>query len=627
MSDDLSYSYSVNSTPGSLSGTTASGTTTDTLAPGANNQGTLVAFADCDLIPIDGQRTLVINRQNGKQQFFAPMVVDALKTCTLFDTIEGHTRRLCNTRPELKGQEESVRSTLAQLEEQGFLLKSTDIVPRLLTESRGPLAPSRVFIITCDRPDAVERLLESMLRAGNISRHEAIFLVDDSRSTDHQRANEELVARFNLRSAKDAIYFGPAEQQQLMAGLISALPEAERGIRFLIDPTKWAGKKTYGRSRNVALLLSVGRRAVMLDDDILCEAIKPPFEAEGIDLKGRRQAAFYADRDTLMASAVKADTDPISGHLKYLGQNLGFALSDIGDGSLTRDCLQGANAAMLNELEAETPVLITQCGSWGDPGTGSAHWVLGLDESSIERLVNAPHGMSAALENRCSWFGCTRPTLHKMAFMSQMTGLDNSHLLPPYFPAFRGEDLLFASMVEAMYHHGAVLEYDWCVPHLPLDDRSDRGLREPIAGEGGIKLFTRYLVENIDYKDSSNPERRLLGMAGDARRMAERSDKDLVLDYRREQAKGEADGLYRANLRYQAAKELPSANWQAYVSRALEECENSISREHTPLDINGVGDEISEQELLTEFRDLVLSWAAALECWSAVREVAHRTAS
>jgi hypothetical protein len=615
MSDELSLSYSMTPSP-------AAPDAENRQAPDQANS-LLVAFADCDLIPIDGQRTLVINRQNGKQQFFAPPVVDALKTCTRFDTIAGHTRRLCTSRPELKGQEASVGGTLSQLEEQGFLLRDSDIAPRLSTDRKARLAPSRVFIITCDRPEGVERLLESMLRAGNLSQHEAIYLVDDSRGEENRSKNEDLIARFNLRSARDAYYFGPNEQQALMAALVSAVPEAERGIRFLLDPALWTGKKTYGRTRNVALLLSVGKRAVVLDDDILCEAVRPPIKEDGIELKGLRQADFFPDRDTLMARAVRADSDPVTGHLKYLGQHLGFALNEVVGGSLTRDCLLGANAAMLNELEADTPVLITQCGSWGDPGTGSAHWALGLDEGSIERLVNAPHGMGAALENRCSWFGCTRPTLHKMAFMSQMTGLDNSHLLPPYFPAFRGEDLLFASMVEAMYHHGAVLEYDWCVPHLPLDDRSDRGLREPIAGEGGIKLFTRYLVENIDYKDSSNPERRLLGMAEDARRMADRSDKDLLLDYRREQAKGEADGLYRARVRYQAAQELPSQNWQAYLSRALEECERSLGKEHTPLDIRGIGDDATEVSLLAEFRNMARGWANALQQWPAIRDAAR----
>ena len=68
MTDELSISYSHVSSPA---------------APGlgasafASPEPELVAFADCEIIPLDSQRTLVINRLNGKQQFFAPGVVEA----------------------------------------------------------------------------------------------------------------------------------------------------------------------------------------------------------------------------------------------------------------------------------------------------------------------------------------------------------------------------------------------------------------------------------------------------------------------------------------------------------------------------------------------------------------------
>ena len=43
------------------------------------------------------------------------------------------------------------------------------------------LRPTRVCIITCDRPGTVERLLDSMLRSGNLSRHDELLMIDDSR--------------------------------------------------------------------------------------------------------------------------------------------------------------------------------------------------------------------------------------------------------------------------------------------------------------------------------------------------------------------------------------------------------------------------------------------------------------
>jgi hypothetical protein len=608
MSDDSSISHSFTATPPEA-------------APA------LYAFANCEIIPVDNTMALVINRDNGKQQMIAPQVVDALKTCTTFRTLEDHADQLARNRPELKGNRALALEALQQVRDAGLLLAAGSIRERLAAADALPQAPTRAFIITCDRPEAVERLLESLLRIGNLGRHDGLFLVDDSREPANRAANRDAVERFNLRSAKNLSYFGAEEQATLLARLIDELPAHEAGIRFLLDPEQWQGAKTYGRSRTLCLLLSVGCRAIVMDDDILCEAVLPAIASTaGINVHGERKAAFFPDREALMAARRPAAQDPLSGHASLLGQALGAALLALNEGPITEAQLGNGNAAMLNVLDVSAPVLVTQCGSWGDPGTGSVHWALHLGEDSIERLVNAPHGMTAALENRCSWLGCAQPTLHKMAFMSQMTGLDNSHLLPPYFPAFRGEDMLFGTMIEAMHHRGAIVEYPWAVPHLPLDPRN-HSIRAPIAGSGGISLFSRYLAARIDYEDASNPEARLQHIADDARRLAARSDADLLLDYRRERGKSQAESLVRLRTQAARARELPSLNWQGYLQRGVEEVSASLQDIQSPTAIGGTAPGATEAELVGEFRRLAQGWAAALEAWPAVREACQRVAS
>jgi hypothetical protein len=248
-----------------------------------------------------------------------------------------------------------------------------------------------------------------------------------------------------------------------------------------------------------------------------------------------------------------------------------------------------------------------------------------LDEESVERLLNAPHGMAAALENRCNWLGSSRPNLFKMAFMSQMTGLDNSALLPPYFPAFRGEDMLFGATVEAMHHRAVVLEYPWSVPHLPLEQRQ-HSVRSAIAGKGGIALFARYLTENIDYRDASDPAGRLKHLAADARRIALRADQDLLLDYRRELAKGHADQLHVLQTQLARAEALASANWSGYLKRGIEELQLALSEAHSPTQITGVKPTAREEDVLEKFRDYAFKWADLLEIWPAVRQAASEFA-
>jgi hypothetical protein len=582
----------------------------------------LVAFADSELIPINEAMTLVINRRNGNQQMVSAQVVEGLKTCTNFDTLKAHAAHLANTRAELKGNEAMAAAGLRNLRAAGMLLLADDICAGLAQAAPRQPAPSRVFIITCDRPAAVERLLDSMLRAGKLSHHDALFLVDDSREPGNRAANQEAVLKFNLRSAKEMFYFGADAQAELLSGLVAALPAHADGIRFLLEPALWQGRKTYGRSRTLCLLLCVGYRALIMDDDILCQAMQSPITETGIGIGsgGLRKAAFFASRRELLDSGQPAGFDPLSGHAALLGRSLGQALQTLNKGPLLASQLRNTNAALANVLSADSPILVTQCGSLGDPGTLNSHWAMYQGDDTIQRLLAAPHGITQALQNRQVWLGSSRPNFYKMPFMSQLTGLDNSHLLPPYFPAFRGEDLLFGAMLVAIQSSSLALEFPWCVPHLPLEERT-LDLQLSAVARGGVSLLARYLTAQIDYRDTTAPEQKLQRLSLDTLRLAERTDADLLLDYRAELAKGQADQLHILQGQFARAQQLPSPEWQGYLKRGIEDVQQALMLAQSPTGITGVPPEASELELIAEFRRLARGFAAALAGWVAMREV------
>jgi len=583
----------------------------------------LVAFATCELVGINKAMTLVINRENGKQQVIAPEVVEGLKTCTTFDTIAAHAAHLAKTRPELQGNQELATTTLNALNAAGMLLRSKDITTRLAQPLPRQLPPTRVFIITCDRPAAVDRLLDSMLRNVRLSEHNALFLVDDSRESVNRDANREAVARFNLRSAKNMCYVGADAQQALLSGLTERLPAHATGIRFLLDPSLWHGQKTYGRSRTLCLLLSVGYRALVMDDDILCKAILPPITESGIGIGsgGMRKASFYVNEEEVLRSGKPADFDPLSAHASLLGSTLGYALQKLNNGPLLESQLQNTNAALANVLAADSPVLVTQCGTLGDPGTGSAHWALYLDEDSTERMLAMPQGVTAAMEGRMNWLGSARPNFYKMPFMSQLTGLDNSQLLPPYFPAFRGEDTLFGAMLIAIQSHSVALEYPFSVPHLPLAAREYKAL-DTFASNGDVSLFARYLTELIDYKDSADPERNLNFLVQDTLRIAARSDSNLLLDFRTALGRVHADQLHILKDRFFRAEKFDSEDLLGHLRRGIDELQLAISASHSPKEIRGVPADTTEAELIAQFRSMARGFAAGLAGWVEIRNVA-----
>ncbi|MEM1223997.1 MAG: hypothetical protein AAGH40_14700 [Verrucomicrobiota bacterium] len=609
MSDSYSISYSVDSPKPSNPSSQHS------------SDSPLVAFATCDLVPVNSELLLMISRETGQQQMIASQVVEALKTCVQFRSIDHHTSRLCATRPELKGQEGVVRQTLQQLTDSGFLTQAASLRDRLDAEVAAELAPTRIFVITCDRPEQLQRLLESMLRSAGLSTYEALFLIDDSKLAESREQNQAVLDRFNSSSAIDMQYLGAAEQDELLHKLIDELPGHEEGIRFLIDPDRWRGCPTYGRSRTLALMHSFGRRLIVLDDDILCQAVLPAVPEEGVFIgsNGAREASFFTDRESLISAGALHEKSPLDLHNQYLGRPLGSTLKSLAGGAIPIDWFTGGNAAMTNIWSADSKVLVTQCGAWGDPGTGDAHWILNLSEHSISRLLTAGNGMAAAVEDRNAWLGAPNYSVMKIAFMSQMTGLDNTELLPPYFTAFRGEDLLFASLVEALHPQGAVLECGFAVPHLP-ENRSVKSIKEPIASAGGVGLFASYLTNQIDYTDASEPEERIGMIAADLRRLTTKSNSDLLLDYRREVAKAQASLLNTVSNQQANTRDFGSANWQGYLDRAVSELQAALQREWSPKDIKEVSNDASLDEIFEGFRNMVTGYAAALDAWPSIRE-------
>lgn len=582
----------------------------------------LIAFSDCELIPINEGAMIVINRANGNQQIMTPQVVAGLKTCSEFNTFGAHAAHLANTRPELGGDQSMALAALVSLKEEGMLTHAKDVCARLEKVVPRQLPQTRAFIITCDRPSAVERLLESMLRAGKLSQHNALFLIDDSRESVNSTANRELVEKFNLRSAKEMLYFGKEAQEALSTRLIEKLPAYRSGIRFLLDQSSWGSTKTYGRSRTLCLLLSVGYRALVMDDDIICQTMLSPITEEGVGIGSGflREAAFYQSEQELAANSRPADFNPLSEHASLLGSSLSHALQVSNNGPLRESQLLNVNAALTDILRPESPIIATQCGSLGDPGTATAQWGLFQSDDSMARLIGAPHGITAALENRLVWLGSTRTNFYKMPFMSQLTGLDNSQLLPPYFPAFRGEDGLFGAMLVNIQRDSMTLEYPWSVPHRPIDDRA-YPVSSLIPTTGNMGLFARQLTKNINYLDGTSPEHNLGCIADEVLRMSQYPDQSLLMDFRAELAEFHVSQLTSLQRQFSLCEKYQSPEMQACLQRNIEELQRALSVAHTPARDDDILS-ITEAEVLAQFRVAAQRFSVALSGWVDMRREA-----
>ena len=622
---DYNFSYSINNQTAP--------------SPGSGQppeDSTLWSFTGVDLVDLSNRFTLLIDRVSGKRLLVQPEVAIVLTHCETFRTLRGHAEYLVGVLPQLGGQVEPILPTLAHIRDAG-LMRSAEIVAKSLSEhiEAPPLAPLKIFIITCDRPKAVERLLASIENAPTISSPHSYCLIDDSRLETSSVQNLALIDACNKRRRLTIDYFGITERNSLIEHLVTALPEQADAVRFLLQRDEWDGLPTYGISRSFALLLSVGARAVILDDDIVCEAIRSPLPNTGVQFGsvGSREAVFYSNHEDLAAHTRRLPDNPITLAARQLGMPLAGGLSSLLHGDLPVEALAGANGAFMRILTANSKIIKTQCGTWGDPGTGDGHWISSLDRDSTRRLLDSPAGVSATVEARTLWLGYTGSTLTKHGVMSQLTGYDATELLPPFFPAFRGEDQLFAYMLTTLHPDSLVLNNNWAVPHLPLEARGNRSLRGEIAEQGGMSLLTHWLGDSVDLSEGISPATRLARIAQSITELAQLSEKDLLNFGRVELAKTQSRQLAGYDQQLQDAHQHGSDTWLKYLQRGHEEILETLQREPSITELLGVAEKtLSEQEATTmlasvrrggeRFSHALRAWP---DIWEAARDYQRRT--
>lgn len=593
--------------------------------PQTSNSTPLYAFAECEAIDTSNGGVLLLNKHSDAQLLVGGAVAHSMQMCRVFRTLDQHVEVLTSSIPELAGQQQDVMGVLQMLLDAGLLVSASSVCERLNAEVAAPvdLPPTRVFIVTCDRPAAVKRLLESMLHAGNLTRHEELFLIDDSRDPANAELNRAAAADFNFTCPRNMNYVGASEAKLLLNKLVAQLPAHEQGIRFLIDRERWGEQKSYGLARNLCLLLSIDCRAIVLDDDVICAAVESPHKGAGLQFGERpREIDFYSSQQDILSRTKRADFDPLSGHALCLGLNIGQAIVKLSGNSLTEAQLEGASSAYLSQWNAQSQVLVTQSGTLGDPGTPSTEWVYTISSGSSARLAQSAGGVQGALVNRQYWMGQPRPMFTKMAAVSQMTGLDNSQLLPPYFPVFRSEDYLFSAMVEHIHPQSAVLEYDWSVPHFPLDERSGDSDPAPLDGKGEINA-SKYITDRTRYEPAISPETRLCGLAQIAQELSETSSEGLLILFRKEVAEYQGGELARLNAYFQDGSIRPP-DWQDWLQRSLNAISASLQTKAKLTDLKAVPAHYSEQMLLAEFRIHLADFSRGLESWRQTREAAQQ---
>ncbi len=592
-------------------------------------QEDLWSFSQINTLPGPSGTVILHNPRSDARMVITADVAQALSFCHPFRTIGEHASAISSAVGALKGQEVGVAQTLKSIADAGLLHSARLTLNELIsgeapdTTSVNANAPLRLFILTCDRPMALERLLASIQAKPLSPCVNGLWVIDDSRNPANELENQRLSAEANSRGSLSVQHFGTRERAELIQQLATHCPKTESSINFALNRDRWPGQPTHGVARNLAQLLSVGYRAIIFDDDMLCEAVAPPMTAKPLRFGTitQREAVLYGSSEELNRHKMVLETSPITMMANHLG-NTFAGLAHTSQSFRDLRSLAGVEGQLALRFMPSSQVLLAQTGSWGDPGTGGGNWLFFLPKASRQKLLESGDNLEALIAARASWVGFKGPTLTAYGAMSGMTGLDNRELLPPYLPASRSEDIMFAIMLQRIHPRSMVWNSEWSVPHSPVDSRADRADLRPITAEAGIANLADWLGREPKDQWGLPPERLLTGLADQVRRLATMSPQELNKLVSLEVLSKQSNLLDRTA---ELLRELPTISespnrirWQSFLEATREGLVTAVqTAKPAPLEA------ISGPNGFNEVAILGQELADLLDAWPTLREVAR----
>jgi hypothetical protein len=578
-----------------------------------------------EVMPLNEKTSLLISKYTGRSFPVAVHLLELLQGMNSFRTLPNHLERMperVKNTVSLQALEELAKALLRS----GIATSSEDFLRgfnRAVKSSRPKPAASRIFLVTCDREQELERLLASIFSNADLSLHQAIYLLDDSRDARTAERNRALLAKYQDNSSIPLQYYGKEEKEDFMSRLIAKEPEVESAIRLLLDRSYWQGHKTYGLSRNWALMLSAGHRCIMLDDDVLCEAFFPPYADKHIRFGNTINVQVLASEQEWRNQVAPAGFDPLQGHLQLLGQDVQTCLEKHNLSALTNCELEGMNGSQLESLSPDSPILISECGTYGDPGFPSHAFLLKSSRKDIERTLATDPNLSLTFGQRQFQAVQKSLSIYDSAGLSQMTGVDNSRLMPPYFPAFRGEDGLFGWLVKQMYPESRTIIYNWGIPHQPMDNRVSDYRKEAIIPKMNLGAFEGLSTDRTSLIGRSTPIGRLRLIAAMIRDLSEKPQKELIALASIETTRQSASVYAGASARLPYfSGHLPE--YVAYLQFAIKEASESLQSPSRLAAYFDMSEDCDDKVVVSRMATAASEFADALEAWPRIWDVARQ---
>jgi hypothetical protein len=604
------------------------GTAAAPTQPRIDPNAPLYASEDGVVASLSSSECIFQVKRTGESHVMTFQVLQALDQSREFRTLDEHVARIMATIPGLASQREGVARVLDSLVKRGLLVSDGAFLARVATATAREPAPLRaVFIRACDRPDQVAFLLASLAdyeRRFRANRH--YVLIDDSTSREALNRHRDLLREFARATGCKLTYIGSAERERLIEKFVKAVPRAAAILPQLLVGSAQRNRFGGGRSWNLALLLSAGARAFLLDDDHRLPLRRPDDMREGLDPNPSAASItrFYRNIENALGAGEEVDEDPFELHLAAVGRPLG-ALAGGARYAIEPSSLRGLALSRLDHLNGEAPILATQHGSYGSSRTESGIWLYHLSAEDRAEFTRDRDSYLRNIEAGSIWYGYRQARVTGAATFTPFA-FDNSVMLPCTNPYGRGEDALFSRVTELCHSGALMLELPVAIGHVQEIQRK----RSPHTLAAHTPRFNYFISDFVRRQlpefNAHDPAQRLGLLAAHLRDIGGADDKGCVRQLQEYLAYARADLIERLQNQYDAAPDAP-IYWQADVRSIIEANGKALIAKGAPRLGDwpeGIDEAACAKLLRTETAELAAIYEAWPALWSCAREQGER---
>lgn len=362
-----------------------------------------------------------------------------------------------------------------------------------------------VGVVTRDRPESLQRCLQSYMENVNAYGRTSSFVVmDDSERPERRGQTREMLRELKRRYGMEVAYAGEEEKRRFAGALIAGGDLPPEVVEFALFDAERYGH-TCGANRNSLLLHTAGEMFYSTDDDMVCRLAVAPEEVDeqAFAADGSREMEwwFFPDREAALASARFVRKDVLGIHETLLGKDYWACAASSEDiGVLNLDDLNPQSLRLLRSGGGK--VAVTFLGIIGDSGMPVPAAYRRLSPRSRARLARVSDRHSG-LTSREVLGLVPRPRIRDKAQYVSGTavGYDNRELLPPFMPVGRGQDGVFMHTLRCCSGNSYFGDLPWAILHAPMEARAFSSEQiEKTARSVPLSKIIRACVQSLKFR-------------------------------------------------------------------------------------------------------------------------------